>query len=72
MIEVTTTYDLKFYTERVIKTAIRYYSSICNIQFHIEGDEGICCFKVDKKYADRVVYEFGNFLIELLSMHNLK
>lgn len=66
MIEVTESYDLSIYTERAIRTAIRYYASICNIVFRVENGKGVCCFMVEKKYADRIVREFGNFLIELL------
>ena len=59
-------YDLAIYSMKAIKTAIRYYASICRIDLQSDGSKAICYFDIDDRYADQVIKEFGNFLIELM------
>lgn len=59
-------FDLAIYSMNAIKAAIRYYSSICRIDVLPDGSRARCFFDIDDKYADQVIKEFGNFLIELM------
>ena len=60
------TYDSAIYPVRVVRTAIRYYASVCEIECQVKGDKAVCCFLVEDIYAQQVIHEFGNFLIELM------
>lgn len=59
-------YDLTLYSARSIRAAIGYYQSICKIDLQMNEKTAKCSFDIDARYADQVIKEFGNFLIELL------
>ena len=65
-------YNLEIYTIKAIKTAIRYYSAICRIDYRVNGNYALCSFCAKEEYIEQIQLEFDNFLIELMQHEDVK
>ena len=65
-------YNLDIYSLKTIKTAIRYYSEICRIEYKVKEHYVVCSFYADEEYIEQIEMEFDNFLIELMHHEGMK
>lgn len=61
-------YSKLFYTQEAIETAIHDYKRIAAVKLSIEADYYKCEFSKCIVDPMRVMYEFDNYLIELLNL----
>lgn len=66
MNRIEQTYNLNIYTWKAIETAAGYYDSLCKVTMKKRGESCVCTFEAQPEYIRQIVYEFGNFLIELM------
>ena len=50
-------YNLEIYTLKAIKTAIRYYSAICRIDYRVNGNYALCSFCAKEEYIELIESE---------------